>query len=89
MEEMRIDLLLQDQSKGLSTYLANAPHARLHAKEAAAEIASYSDIDNKTVEVLKTFDAMCMENAIELLLKQVNHNAILHTPPAWRKVTRN
>ena len=31
-------LLLQDGCKGLSTYLSNAPHAKLHAKEAVAVI---------------------------------------------------
>ena len=32
------DLLLQDESKGLSQYLTNAPHAHLHATEAARAI---------------------------------------------------
>lgn len=31
-------MLLQDECKGLSSYLSNAPHARLHAKEAVAAI---------------------------------------------------
>lgn len=36
-------LLLQDECKGLSTYLSNAPHARLHAKEAVAAIQKERD----------------------------------------------
>lgn len=36
--------LLQDQSRGLSRYLANAPHARQHVREVAANMRSDHDL---------------------------------------------
>ena len=38
MESQDTPLLLQDECKGLSQYLANAPHARLNGNEATAKI---------------------------------------------------